>query len=381
MAKIEITTCLFAYYKLNLPHQTLYNKMNKIFSTLIVCMAFIGSSQAMTVLNPKTDTVIHLGGDRSTNISFYADRTIDFLYFGTAGFNPATPPMSYSVFGALPADISVDQLATDITAYIDPTFGVGKSITIEWTAGYVQVNNSTAYATNKLKIKFIRDYFFDEPHPYGLLLPANKSVFDIAGPDNNKNITFKWNKVITDSILIGAKTKIEYNLMIDSFTSDFSDPTYLYLSNKITDTFLTISHLDLYNSVILGMGVQKTKSITVKWHVLGYCQDCTPQDPTAKQDFEITFNYIFGVGFDIVDTKNLRVYNSSERLYISNPNNEQIQTLEVMDLQGKTVFKRPLNTEGTNMIVELPSELSNALYIYKLNSQNNQVSGKFIINR
>lgn len=52
--------------------------MNKIFLTLIVCMAFIGSSQAMTVLNPKTDTVIHLGGDRSTNISFYADRTIDF---------------------------------------------------------------------------------------------------------------------------------------------------------------------------------------------------------------------------------------------------------------------------------------------------------------
>ncbi|MDZ4757767.1 MAG: SusE domain-containing protein [Bacteroidota bacterium] len=354
----------------------------KLFSTLIACMVLLSFGKAMTVLSPKTDTVIHLGGERGTIISFYADRAIDYLYFGKAGFNPASALMSYSLFGQLPAQIQVDQLAQDIVSYIDPSFAVGKSITLEWTAGYVKPDNSTAYATNKLKIKFIRDYFFDEPHPYSLLIPANKSVIDIAGPDNNKSLMFRWSKAITDSMILGSKSKVEYNLFIDSQGSDFvSDPTFLYQSNKLTDTFLSMNYTDLYSSVIQGMGVQKSKSITVKWHILGYCQDCTPQDPVPTQDFELTFNYIYGVGIEAVSTTKIGVYNSNDRLYIANPNNEQMKTLEVMDLQGKVVFNRPLNFGGANMILELPSELSNELYIWKVNYQSGQVSGKFIINK
>ncbi len=346
-------------------------------------MALVASSFAITNLTPKADTVVHLGGNRNNTINFYADSAIDNLCFGLPGFTPSASTMSYGNLGhQLVANISIEQIANDIVSFIDPNFGVGKSITLEWAVGYVMQNNATAYATNLIKIKFIRDYFSDEPHPYGLLFPATKSVVDIAGADNNKNVMFKWNKAVTDSIILGAKTKIEYTLFIDSFTSDFvSDPYYLYQSNKLTDTFLAVNYTDLYNGVILGMGVQQTKSITVKWHVLGFCQDCTPQDPTAKQDFELTFNYIYGVGIEAMDTKNIGVYNSGDRLYISNPNNEMLKTLEVMDLQGKIVYKKSLNTEGTNMILDIPSELSNALYIYKLNQVNGAVSGKFMINR
>ncbi len=358
--------------------------MKKIFSTLIACMAFVVSSLAITNLTPKADTVVYLGGDRNTMVSFYADSAIDNLCFGLPGFTPSGATMSYGNLGhQLYADMSLGQLADDIAYYIDPNFGVGKSITLEWSVGYVMQNNATAFATNLIKIKFIREYFFDEAHPYSLLFPANKSVLDIAGPDNSKNVMFKWNKAVTDSIILGAKTKIEYTLYIDSQSSDFvSDPVYyLYQSNKLTDTFFAINYTDLYNAVILGMGVQKTKSITVKWHVLGFCGDCFPQDPTAKQDFELTFNYIYGVGIETIGTKNIGVYNSSDRLYISNPNNEQLKTLEVLDLQGKIVYKKSLNTEGANIVLEIPSELSNELYIYKINYQNGQVSGKFIINR
>lgn len=357
--------------------------MKKLFSTLFACVILLSCSQAMTVTSPKADTVVYLSGDRNVSISFFADRSIDYLYFGKPGFDPATALMSYSMFGANPADITLDQLAHDISYYIDSTFTVGSSITLEWTAGYVKQDNSTAYATNKLKIKFIRNYFYDEPHPYSLFFPANKSAFNIAGPDNSKSIVFKWNKAVTDSILQGGKSKIEYTLYIDSVTSDFvSDPVYyLYTSNKVTDTSLVVNYTELYNSIILGMGVQKSKSITVKWHVLGFCQDCTPQDPTAKEDFELTLNYVYGVGIDAISTSNIGVYNSNEKIYLANPNNEQMKSLELMDLQGRVVFKRPLNFEGANMIFDLPSELANELYVWKVNYQNGQVSGKILLTK
>lgn len=344
-------------------------------------MALFSNSQAMTVLTPQTDTVVYLRGDRNVTLSFYADRTIDYMYFGKPGFNPSGALMSYSLFGVNPAELTLDQIAKDIAYYIDTTFTVGSSITLEWTAGYVKPDNSTDYATNKLKIKFIREYFYDEPHPYSLLTPANKTAINIVGPDNTKNLTFKWNACVTDSILKGGKTKIDYTMYIDSVTSDFvSDPNYLYLSNKLNDTFITLTHTDLYNSVILGMGVQKNKSITVKWHVLGFCQDCTPQDPTPKQDFELTLNYVYGAGIAQQNSQ-IGVYNYHDKLFISNPQNESVNSLEVYDLQGKKVFSKTLSTKGNNLVLELPAELSNELYVWKVSSQNGELTGKFILNK
>ncbi|TNE81107.1 MAG: T9SS type A sorting domain-containing protein [Bacteroidetes bacterium] len=248
-------------------------------------MAEAQYTQAFQIKNPQHGNVVHVGGDKSQNLSVT----------WTSG-KVSNPPVGvnyfYKVyFDSLAGDVSSPLSVRDITccqssfndtsfttnmggwaSYLNgisktvsgKDFKVGDTLTLNMMIDLMAVDGLPNYefrSSDSIVVKFVRTQFSDEYTPFDLQFPQQDLYVNIGGNPNTM-VNFTWQ----NSTCPAGCAAPEFYLMIDTVNDGFQYP-YTNITVPFNGNSWSISYNSL-NQIIEDCGIPEDGTKTVYWTVM-----------------------------------------------------------------------------------------------------------------
>lgn len=146
-------------------------------------------------------------------------------------------------------------------------FAIGDTLSLLWMVNLAAVAPGPVYefdqSQNFFVIHFVRGQFLDEYVPLKLKNPSNFNQVFIQG-DPNQELNFSW----TSSYCPSGCAAASYDLLIDTFDSDFSAP-YYSISVPNNDSAWQVS-FNTFNQLLIDTRTSENASRKIYWRVLAY---------------------------------------------------------------------------------------------------------------
>lgn len=205
----------------------------------------------------------------------------------------------------------------------------------------------------------------------------------LTGVDENASNDFDLGY---DAILIeDNKEDMYWNMdntkLIIQAVNNFNLEQALPFSMKIAKEGLAVVRIDDLENIDLNQNIFVHDLELNTYHNLRdgeFSIVLSPGEYTNR--FEITFSSNASLSIDEVNDSNLHVYfsNEKESIIIHNPNLKNIQTIQLYNILGQSVFE-VTNTSNENYLEFKTSKISTGTYVIKLKTDDGTVSKKVLI--